>query len=154
MVHTSITGGYRGYKTSLFEGGIRVPGIIEWPAKIKSHTVSDFPVVTSDLLPTLCDLLNISLPKDRVIDGESLLPFILSHNGTRSASMKWAYNIGGDFNSTYSAAISGNKYKVYAEYKKGNVINSYELPFTCMACLGPSKINAGILHPQCTRHVE
>ena len=120
-----ITGGYRGRKGGIFEGGIRVPGIIEWPAKIKSNTVSDFPVVTSDLLPTLCDLLNISLPKDRIIDGESLLPFILSHNGTRGASMKWAYNIGGDFNSTYSAAISGNKYKVYTDYKNGKVVDSY-----------------------------
>ena len=70
------TAGLKGEKGDLFEGGIRVPGIIEWPAEITENSVSDFPVVSSDLLPTVCDILGIDPPQDRPIDGTTLLPFI------------------------------------------------------------------------------
>ena len=48
-----VTNGLRGSKRSLYEGGVRVPGMIEWPDVITSNKVSSFPVVTSDLLPTV-----------------------------------------------------------------------------------------------------
>jgi arylsulfatase A-like enzyme len=66
------TGHLQGFKGSLFEGGIRVPGIIEWPGKIKP-AVTDFPASTMDIMPTLVDLLG--LPRDSmlpVVDGESI----------------------------------------------------------------------------------
>ncbi|MEM9283035.1 MAG: sulfatase-like hydrolase/transferase [Verrucomicrobiota bacterium] len=61
----------RGHKGSLYEGGIRVPGIVEWPAVIEP-TITDFPASTMDIMPTLVDLLE--LPEDSqlgVVDGES-----------------------------------------------------------------------------------
>jgi len=67
-------GGLRGFKGSLFEGGIRVPGIIEWPGRIKP-AVTDFPASTMDIMPTIVDLLD--LPDDSMLsvhDGESILP--------------------------------------------------------------------------------
>ena len=116
------TNGFRGWKTELYEGGIRVPGIVEWPAMIHSNRVSDYAVVSSDLLPTVCDILNISVPSDRVIDGESILPLIRQERPTRNKTIAWAYEIpDGDFNSTYHAAISGDRYKVYAKYRNGTV---------------------------------
>jgi arylsulfatase A-like enzyme len=66
--------GLRGHKGNLYEGGIRVPGLIEWPGKIKPQ-VTDFPASTMDIMPTLIDLLD--LPKDSmldVVDGESIVP--------------------------------------------------------------------------------
>ncbi|MEO0477682.1 MAG: sulfatase-like hydrolase/transferase [Planctomycetota bacterium] len=74
------TGKLRGNKGSNFEGGIRVPGIIEWPGRIKP-TVTDFPASTMDIMPTIVDLLE--LPNDAmldVVDGESILP--LFHGDT------------------------------------------------------------------------
>lgn len=61
----------RAEKGHVYEGGIRVPGVIEWPAKIARPRSTKVPAVTSDLLPTLCDLTGIDLP-DRPLDGLSL----------------------------------------------------------------------------------
>ena len=67
-------GAYRGVKGELYEGGIRVPGILEWPAKIKKHRKTNMPCVTTDYVPTVLDALGIALPKDRIYDGISLMP--------------------------------------------------------------------------------
>jgi len=69
--HTEL----RGNKGTVYEGGLRVPGIIEWPAVIDRPMVTDVPCVTSDILPTVCDLLSVPLP-ERPIDGISLVPLI------------------------------------------------------------------------------
>ncbi|MFC1652213.1 sulfatase-like hydrolase/transferase [Planctomycetota bacterium] len=66
-------GHLRGHKGSVFEGGIRVPGIIEWPGRIKPN-ITDFPTSTMDIMPTIVDLLD--LPEDSMLsvrDGESVL---------------------------------------------------------------------------------
>ena len=68
------TGGLRGQKRSLYEGGIRVPGIVEWRGRIPSGVEVDVPAVTSDILPTVLDYLKISFPDERVVDGVSLKP--------------------------------------------------------------------------------
>lgn len=63
----------RAEKGHVYEGGIRVPGVVEWPTKITQSRSTEVPAVTSDLLPTLCDLANVALP-DRPLDGLSLAP--------------------------------------------------------------------------------
>lgn len=70
------SGGFRGRKRSLYEGGVRVPGLIEWPAMIKPGTVTDFPAVTSDYLPTILEALGVKYPGERPLDGMSLMPMI------------------------------------------------------------------------------
>lgn len=70
------SGAYRGWKRHLHEGGIRVPGLLEWPGKVKKGFVSDFPCVTTDYFPTALDILGVPLPDDREYDGISLLPVI------------------------------------------------------------------------------
>ena len=69
--HTGST--LREEKASMYEGGVRVPGIIEWPAVIKQPASTSTISFTSDLLPTLAEITGQSLP-DRPIDGVSLLP--------------------------------------------------------------------------------
>lgn len=70
-------GKLRGCKGQLWEGGIRVPGIIEWPVRIKKPVLTDVPVVTSDIYPTIVDLLGIKVPDQiQPIDGISILPLI------------------------------------------------------------------------------
>lgn len=64
----------REQKGSLYEGGILVPGVLEWPAAIKEPASTSAVSVTSDLLPTLAELTGQPLP-DRPIDGISLVPF-------------------------------------------------------------------------------
>jgi len=70
------TKGLRGRKRSLYEGGIRVPGIVTWPAVVQAGRVTDRPGVTSDYLPTILDVLGIPLPGESTPDGTSLLPVL------------------------------------------------------------------------------
>jgi arylsulfatase A-like enzyme len=70
-----VTTPFRGRKGQVYEGGIRVPGIIEWPARIPKARVTDVNSVTSDMFPTICDLLDLPLP-ERPLDGISLKPLI------------------------------------------------------------------------------
>lgn len=64
---------YRGWKLTFFEGGIRVPMFISWPARIEPGTVSETPVAHIDLMPTLAAAVGAELPSDRVIDGRNML---------------------------------------------------------------------------------
>ena len=65
---------YRGVKGKLYENGVRVPGIIEWPARIQQPRTLSVNSVTSDILPTLCQLTGADLP-DVPLDGINLMPF-------------------------------------------------------------------------------
>ncbi len=65
----------RGRKRSLYEGGVRVPGILQWPDRVKPG-VTDVAAVTSDFLPTVLDALGVDYPDRRPLDGVSLLDVI------------------------------------------------------------------------------
>lgn len=65
----------RDYKQSVYEGGLRVPFIISWPDKFKP-AINDEPVISFDIMPTVCDALEIEPPKDRIYDGKSILQVI------------------------------------------------------------------------------
>ena len=81
----------RGQKGQMYEGGIRVPGIIEWPARITMPRTSDVNAVTSDMLPTLCALAGVQ-PPSRPIDGISLESLIDGNMTARPSPICfWAY---------------------------------------------------------------
>ncbi len=67
---------FRGWKITLFEGGIHVPYFAKWPARIAPGTVVDAPVHHFDIYATAAAAAGASLPTDRVIDGVDLLPFV------------------------------------------------------------------------------
>lgn len=83
---------HRGVKGQVYEGGVLVPGIIEWPARIAKPRTTAVRATTSDLLPTLAALTGQPLPR-RPIDGIDLMPLI---EGTMTARAKplyfWEYN--------------------------------------------------------------
>ncbi len=66
------TAGLRGYKGSVYEGGIRVPMIVRWPGRIAPGTVDATPGYFADWFPTLCDATGI--PRPGKLDGQSLWP--------------------------------------------------------------------------------
>jgi len=70
------TGGLRGRKRSMYEGGIRVPAIVRWPGHTKPGTTSDAVVVNMDLFPTILGICGAKVPKDRVIDGADIQPLL------------------------------------------------------------------------------
>jgi len=67
------SGGLRGRKRDVHEGGIRVPGLARWPGKIKAGTTSDVPVIGSDIFPTMLGIAGVEVPKDRTLDGVNVL---------------------------------------------------------------------------------
>lgn len=67
------TGGLRGRKRDLHEGGIRVPGLVRWPGRIPPGSICTEPVIGSDLFPTLLAAAGVSPPADRTLDGVNVL---------------------------------------------------------------------------------
>jgi arylsulfatase A-like enzyme len=78
-----VTGGRKGYKGCLFEGGIGVPFIARWPGKIKAGAVNDASLISAvDLLPTFCQIAGANLPQDYQPDGISQVDALLGKNIT------------------------------------------------------------------------
>jgi len=91
---------FRGQKGNQYEGGIRVPGVMEWPAVIKEPTSTSVISVTSDILPTLAELTGESLP-ERPIDGISLLPYFNNPTKPRTKPLCfWSFEHGIVFNAS------------------------------------------------------
>lgn len=90
------TSGGRGKKGSIYEGGLRVPAIIEWPAPIEVPKSTSLPANTSDIFPTLLDLLHIEPDNRTPLDGISLVPLIDGSMTTRPRPMGfWDYPAAG-----------------------------------------------------------
>jgi arylsulfatase A-like enzyme len=84
------TADLRGYKGSLYEGGIRVPTIVRLPGQIPAGTESDHPSYFADWFPTLCQALGLPVPAG--LDGVSLWPLLTG--GTppvRERPMVWIF---------------------------------------------------------------
>lgn len=85
------TGSLRGRKLWLYEGGIRVPGIVRWPGVLPAGEVNETPVCSLDLLPTLCALAGVTPPDDRPLDGTSLVPLLAGEPFRREKPLMWDY---------------------------------------------------------------
>jgi arylsulfatase A-like enzyme len=101
---------FRGRKRSLFEGGVRVPALLEWPARIKGGRATDIPCCTSDYFPTVTDLLGVKMKdQPKPIDGVSLLPLIEGKMTKRPVSIA--------FESGSQLSLTDNRYKIYSKNK-------------------------------------
>ncbi len=70
------TGGHRGHKGKVYEGGLLVPAILEWPAKIKQPVVTNVRANTFDIYPTLLDITGAKVENQAPLDGINLVPLI------------------------------------------------------------------------------
>jgi len=106
-------GGLRGFKNKIYEGGIRVPCVIEWPAGINKSRSTDYPASTMDIFPTIADILN--LPTSCMIapiDGSSIRKLFSNTIKTRKKPIPFRHN--------GRAALIDNKYKLLTvDLKKG-----------------------------------
>lgn len=84
------TNGLRGFKGSVYEGGLRVPLIVRWPGRVAPNSVSDQPTYFPDQFSTLCEAVGIDAPAG--LDGISILP-TLTGKGKQSPRnpMVWVY---------------------------------------------------------------
>lgn len=87
------TGKWRGHKAEFFEGGIRVPAIINWPAQLPKGVVRDQAITAMDWLPTIAELCGLPLPEVK-LDGQSMMPIIKSESApTHNKVMHWAWQV-------------------------------------------------------------
>ena len=113
-------GGLRGYKGSLFEGGLRVPGVIEWPGGITKPRVTSFPAATMDIFPTLAEV--VGLPADSMLqpqDGQSLRLLFEKEPGPRRKPI--------GFRSGTRGALVDNEFKLYSRNVSKGDFELYDL---------------------------
>ncbi len=84
-------GPLRDKKGHIADGGIRVPGIIRWPGKTRPGSESDMPIIGTDILPTFCEIAGIPTPKDRTLDGCSILPLFNGRPIERPTPLYWHF---------------------------------------------------------------
>lgn len=85
-------GPLRDYKGGMYEGGIRVPGIVRCPGVVRPGSSSDEPVSGVDFLPTVCAATGTAPPADRVLDGTSILPLLGGDKLARPKPLYWQFN--------------------------------------------------------------
>ncbi|MFJ8148683.1 sulfatase [Streptomyces sp. NPDC096048] len=97
VVFSSDNGGERfayswpfaGIKETLQEGGIRVPNILRWPARVHSHQVSHIPVMTPDWTATLLEMAGARPDPDKPLDGTSLAGYLLRGDAAPQRDLFW-----------------------------------------------------------------
>ena len=122
------TGGLKGAKRSLHEGGVRVPLIVRWPGKVKAGGIDKTSVITGvDWLPTLCKIAGADLPADYVGDGEDRSAVLFGLPGERSKAVHWYWPAGHGGNNWPLAAIRSGKWKLLLSEDRQR-IELYDIP--------------------------
>ena len=112
-------GKFRGQKRSLYEGGIRVPGIMLWGDRIKSNKMVNTPLSTLDYFPTIINALGIkNAGSPGPIDGVDFLSLIENNIKERPTPI--------GFQSANQQALIDNKYKLYS-LNKGKTFELYDM---------------------------
>ena len=107
-------GPLRGKKGVVYEGGIRVPGMIRWPGHVTPGTVSNVPLSGVDVLPTLCEIVGIDPPKDRAIDGTSFLPLLSNKPIRRTTPLYWHFHQSREVENRPKVAMRIGSWKILA----------------------------------------
>ncbi|MBL7153013.1 MAG: sulfatase-like hydrolase/transferase [Phycisphaerae bacterium] len=90
------TTGGRANKGKVYEGGLRVPAILQWPARISKSRVTDVPCNTSDIYATVLEIVGVKMKNQPPLDGISLAPLIDGKMKSRPEPMGfWDFPIGG-----------------------------------------------------------
>ena len=112
-------GPLRGMKLWTTEAGFRVPGIISWPAGIKSARVSDEPLSSLDFLPAFCSLAGTHPPADLQLDGANFLPALEGQEIQRRTPLFWCY-----FNALneHRVAMRDGPWKLLAKLDHGKLL--------------------------------
>ena len=87
------TGGLRGFKRYLYEGGIRCPLLVRWPGKVEAGSTSNHISAHWDLFPTFCELAGTNPPEG--LDGISFLPTLLGKEQEKHEHLYWEFYEGG-----------------------------------------------------------
>jgi len=88
------TSGLRGRKRDLYDGGVRVPAFAVWPGHIPAATTKDTLLTTLDYYPTIQNIVGHTLPDDRPLDGQNILPLLTGESSARTTPIPFRYASG------------------------------------------------------------
>jgi arylsulfatase len=124
---TRYVGGMRGLKGDVFNGGVRVPFYFKYPALYKGNKDVETMSAHLDVLPTLSEICEVEMPKDRIIDGKSLVPLIEGRQvewADRSLFFYWSRRYPELYN---NMAIQKAGYKLVGKTDYNAAIEDFEL---------------------------
>lgn len=105
----------RGGKGLVFEGGVRIPLLMQWPARLTGNISIDTPMSTLDILPTAVAAAGGRLPADLPYDGVDLLPFLDgTAQGTPHERLFWRVN--------WAAAVRHGRWKLIRTPRQANLL--------------------------------
>ena len=118
---------FRGAKSLIREGGIRVPFIVYWPGKVQAGSVSEALVNSTDIYPTLLEVAGLEKNETYPLDGYSLLNiFHGKENARRHVTFHMPHDIMADEGMAPCSAIRSGKWKLY-QFHGTNKIELYDL---------------------------
>jgi arylsulfatase A-like enzyme len=103
----------RGFKQWNYEGGIRTPFIVSWPARFKGGRSLDTPIISLDILPTALNAAGLPAPSDKPFDGKSLLPVLGGKTGILHEQLFWS-----EGGRSGEWAVRRGKWKLVAQQNK------------------------------------
>lgn len=129
VIFKSDNGGYngdnrplRGFKGTLYEGGIRIPWIVRWPGRIEPGATCDTPVISMDCYPTLLEVAGLKPTPDHAVDGESLLPLFEQSGRLERDAIFFHYpNYAFHKKNRLGGVIREGEYKLIKRYRDGEL---------------------------------
>ena len=132
LVFTSDNGGeigvttnapLRAGKSTLYEGGLRVPAIMHWPAQIKPGTTDATPIITADYYPTFLQAAGVPCDQRQVVDGVSLVPLFKGNGRLGRDTLYWHYPLASPhfLGGRSSGVIRHGNFKLIEFYDTGKV---------------------------------
>jgi arylsulfatase A-like enzyme len=122
------SGGLKGRKYTLFEGGIRIPFIVQWPAKYVKNKKFDEPVSLMDILPTIATAAghdSDQLVKEYKMEGADLTPFLIDKTAMKRTHQDLYWRYAGDHKQELDLAIRSGDMKYIQVYNKQKALTEY-----------------------------
>ncbi len=118
---------FRGFKTMLYEGGIRVPTCMRWPGVISPESESSVPITQVDFLPTIAHLAGVPLPVGQPVDGENIEPLLKGQNALEERAIFWHLPLYKDDLVKPAGAIRKGDWKLIEFFEDGGRLELYNL---------------------------
>jgi arylsulfatase A-like enzyme len=125
----TVNGPLRAGKGYLYEGGVRVPLIVTWPAKVRPGAIESTPVNSADIFATIVEIAGGKTPtgSNGRVDGESFLPLLTRHGGLKRRALFWHYphysnqSVNGGHTDQPGGAIRLGNYKLIEFFQEPRV---------------------------------
>jgi arylsulfatase A-like enzyme len=129
ILFKSDNGGYsgdnrplRGFKGTLYEGGIRVPWIVRWPGRVPAGSICSTPVISTDCYPTLLEAAGLQPAPGITLDGRSLIPLFEQKSGFDRDAIFFHYpNYAFHKKNRLGSAMRAGDFKLITHYDNGDL---------------------------------